>query len=348
MSTHAVTVVAIKSVEPHPNADSLSLTEVDGWTSVIRTGDLNVGDLAVFVAPDYCVPIEHPAFSFLTKNSRYNLIYARVKAVRLRQVISYGLLIPLSKFPELVGAQAGDNVMEALGIVRYEPSMPKRAGLGGDAIAHAELPSTMFSMTNKFDLENLKHYRDIFTPGEAVVVTEKIHGANGRFACIDGVLYAGSRSQWLKEVPDKPCAWWKALRENPALIEMLQDNPRVIFYGEVYGRVQSLRYGFPEAYKIVIFAAFDTDHGHWFATTPLLNLCAAWKVDHVPIVAEMGYDFDAIKAFAEEPSRLAARAGVTQISEGVVVSPRNERQDRSIGRVSLKLISDAYWLSNND
>ncbi len=349
MSTHATRVVKIDAIKPHPNADSLSLTDVNGWQVIIRTGDFTVGELAVFVEPDYCVPIEHPAFKFLEKNSRYNLVYARLKAVRLRQEISYGLLVPLRSFPELAGVQEGDDVMEKLGIIRYEPSMPKRAGLGGDAVAYADLPTTIFPMTVKFDLENLKHYKNVIEPGELVVVTEKIHGANGRFMGANGHIFCGSRGHWLKEDDAKPCAWWKAFRGTPGMEELLRAFDRVIFYGEVYGRVQSLRYGRPDSYNIALFAAYDTNNDEYWATSRLLEVADMYGVPRVPALANpIPYDFDAIKALAEQPSTLAAINGVEQISEGVVVTPYHPRRDPRIGRVSLKLISDAYWLSNND
>lgn len=348
MSTHAVNVVRITKLDKHPNADSLSITEINGWSAVVRTADFAIGDLAVYVEPDYCVPVEHPAFAFLSKASRYNLVYARLRAVKLRQVVSYGLLVPLKAFPELADAQEGDDVMEKLGIIRYVPSMPKRAGLGGDAVAYADLPQTKFVMTNKFDLENLKHHKNVIEPGEMVIVTEKVHGANARYMFDGEKFYAGSRSQWLKDDPEKPCAWWKAFHETPALAELCRQNPNTIIYGEVYGRVQSLRYGKPDSYCFVAFAAFDTTTGDWHPTHIVLSCADNVGCPRVPVLATMPYDFEAIKALAEQPSVLAAMNGAEQIAEGVVVSPMTERRHPKIGRVSLKLISDAYWLSNND
>ena len=41
-------------------------------------------------------------------------------------------------------------------------------------------------------------------------MTEKIHGSNARFVCIDGVMYAGSKNQW--KSPDGNTLWHQALQ----------------------------------------------------------------------------------------------------------------------------------------
>jgi hypothetical protein len=42
-------VVRVGPVTKHPNADSLSITEVDGCPVIIKTTDFKEGDLAVYV-----------------------------------------------------------------------------------------------------------------------------------------------------------------------------------------------------------------------------------------------------------------------------------------------------------
>jgi hypothetical protein len=52
MSEWIVRVVEIGEVVKHPNADSLSITEVEGYPCIIRTGDFQTGDKAVYI-PDH-------------------------------------------------------------------------------------------------------------------------------------------------------------------------------------------------------------------------------------------------------------------------------------------------------
>ena len=64
MSEGAVQVVRIGPVRKHPNADTLSVTDIHGGYPVIfRTGDYHEGDLAVYVPVDSIVPAADPAGS---------------------------------------------------------------------------------------------------------------------------------------------------------------------------------------------------------------------------------------------------------------------------------------------
>lgn len=110
ISTHEVVVVRIKTIEDHPNAHSLDIIPLyeGGFNAIARKGDFKVGDLAIYVEPDYVVPPDAEMFAFLP--------HKRVKSKKLRGVWSQGLLVPA-----LPGMEEGQDVMEMLGIVRYVP-----------------------------------------------------------------------------------------------------------------------------------------------------------------------------------------------------------------------------------
>ena len=48
MSTHSVDVVRIAEIAKHPNADSLGLVRVFGYTCAVRLGDFHPGDLVAY------------------------------------------------------------------------------------------------------------------------------------------------------------------------------------------------------------------------------------------------------------------------------------------------------------
>lgn len=52
MSEHKVDVVTVK-LEKHPNADSLSIVKVLGYTVCTRTAGWTDGQLAAYIEPDY-------------------------------------------------------------------------------------------------------------------------------------------------------------------------------------------------------------------------------------------------------------------------------------------------------
>jgi len=311
---HTCDVVEV-ALEPHSNADSLSLVMVGDYQCVVKTDDWKDGDLAVYIPPDSVVP-ETKEFEFLGK-------HRRIKARKLRGEWSVGLLVPAPP-----GAVVGDDLMEQLGIVHYEPPLHGKFSAGGD---NTSAPSGIFP---KYDVHNFKKYSELFKDGEEVVATEKIHGANARYVCVNDVIYCGSRQFWKKE--DENNLWWKAIERQEAMQAWLRHNQGLCVYGEVFGQVQNLKYGSSNGQ--IYFAAFDImSAGEW------LSFDEARKVGHplpwVPLVYRGGFSKKLILELAERESNWP---GAKHHLEGVVVKPVKERIDRRIGRVQLKLVGNRY------
>lgn len=327
MSTHSVNIIEIAEVRAHENAERLEIVPVGGWQAVVKKGQFKVGDRAVYIEPDYTVPTALPEFSFLHKPERD---VHRLKAVRLRGTLSYGLLIPV---PDRLSDRAvGDNVMEDLGIARYEPPV---TNAGADDLPTDQWPQVYSS---KFDVENLQNYPDVLELGEPVIVTEKIHGANARYVYKDGVFYMGSRTRWLK--PDAKHIWRRAADNEPSIQRFCEANPGTVLYGEVYGSVQSLKYGAePGQVRFAAFAAIEG--GDW------VDLDDVFDDPIYPVAPEVyrgPYDPAVVLPLAEQDSTVpGAPAG--HMREGIVIVPVNERRNDQIGRVALKHISARYWES---
>lgn len=320
MSTHKVEVVRLGPIEKHPNADKLGLVQIWGFTVITALeGGHKEGDLVAYIEPDYVVPLDRPEFSFLTDS--------RIRAKRLRGIWSQGLLVPA---PE--GAVEGDNVMEQLGIIRYEPKIKytRYGGIKGESL-DAEKAHESLRWLPKYDLENLRRYKDVFEAGEKVYVSEKIHGANARFAWRDGRMWLGSRSQWKKPEDN---SWWRmALESNPWIELWCTANPTSVLYGEIYG-MQDLQYKVPDGQ--MHFKAFDVMHGNQFMNAR--EFCMAVLPEHRAPGEFMEFDFEKLVERSLEFSRVCPG----QIGEGIVVKPVEERVHRNVGRVALKLVSDKY------
>lgn len=330
MSTHSVNIIEIETVLPHPNAERLEIIPVNGWQAVVKKGQFKPGDRAVYIEPDYTVPTERPEFAFLAREKKDR---HRLKAVRLRGELSYGLLIPV---PDgVAGHPVGADVMDALGIARWEPEVKLTMA---DELPHDQWPATF---APKFDIESYEKFPHVLTPGEPVVVTEKVHGANARYTFVDGVFHMGSRQRWL--VQNSSHIWGRAAAACPAIEAWCRANPGVVVYGEVYGNVQSLTYGLGKGeVKFIAFAA--SVRGAWFNQADLFEWLNAGGVATCPVVYCGPFDHDAIKAIAEADSKVAATVG--HMMEGVVIVPAAERFHASIGRVAVKHISNRYWLHN--
>lgn len=326
MSTHSINVVEINEVRPHGNAERLEIIPVGGWQAVVKKGQFKPGDKAVYIEPDYTVPTARAEFSFLAKDGKDR---HRLKAVRLRGELSFGLLIPLPE--DLADRRPGDDVMADLAIERYEPPVKLARS---DELPHDQHPKVYWS---KFDVESIKRYPAIFQDGEPVIVTEKIHGANARYLWHDGIFFMGSRTQWLK--PDAGHPWKLATDSDGRIQAWCQAHPGVVLYGEIFGSVQSLRYGCKPGH--ISFAAFAAlEAGNWIDTAALLDDKA------LPTVPELyrGPFSSEVFALAEQDSAIDG-AEVGHMREGIVIVPAKERRDPTIGRVALKHISNRYWES---
>lgn len=318
MSTHSVPVVRIDHIEPHPSADFLGVVRVGGHQVVVRLEDWHAGDLGVFVAPDYVVP-DLPQFGFLKPP-------ARIRPRKMRGLVSQGILVPADP-----GMAEGEDVMELLGITRYEPrAHPTRnpgTQLSGNTAKAPDLS------VPKFDIENLLRYPDVFQPGELVVVTEKVHGANARFVFHDGRVHTGSRNRWVSSG-----VWAEVLQREPRIEPWLRAHPGLVLYGEVYGWVQDLRYGCrPGEIRFAAFDAYDPARGIFLDHSEYLREAAG-----LPVVPELGkyvFSLDGLQAAADGPSQLGPH-----LREGVVIRPLVERTHPEIGRVILKLVSDDYLM----
>lgn len=327
MSTHSVNIIEITEVRPHQNAERLEIVPVGGWQAVVKKGQFKVGERAVYVEPDYSVPIDRPEFAFLAKPGKER---HRLKAVRLRGELSYGLLIPVPE--DVAGLDVGTNVMEHLGIIRWEPEVKLTMA---DELPQDQWPATF---APKFDIESYEKFPHVLTEGESVVVTEKVHGANARYTFVDGVFHQGSRQRWL--IPESGHIWARAAAHNPAIRAWCEAHPGAVLYGEVYGNVQSLSYGLGKGeVRFIAFAA--SSHGQWRDQIDLFGDLTESGVPCCPILHSGAFDHDRIKRLAELDSEVAQTPG--HMMEGVVIVPARERFHGSIGRVAVKHISNRYW-----
>jgi RNA ligase (TIGR02306 family) len=307
-------VVAVK-LQPHPNADLLSIVKVGDFQCVVKTEDWSDGDLAIYIPPDSVVP-ETKQFEFLGK-------HLRIKARKLRGEWSVGLLMPAPG-----GAEVGEDFMEKLGVIHYEPQIHGDFKTGGENV---NSPDGFFPT---YDVLNFRKYSNRFDSGEEVVATEKIHGANARFVCVDDVIFCGSRKFWKKQDPNN--LWWKALEHNPALEAWIRHHQGYVVYGEVFGQVQNLKYGSRSGQ--IFFASFDILRGdQWLSFDEARKIGAG--LPWVPTIYRGPFDKDKIIELAEGDSQWVS---ADHYLEGVVVKPIQERTDRKIGRVQLKVVGNRY------
>lgn len=127
-----VSVVVVDDIIKHPNADALELAIVGGWQCCVQIGEFKKGDLAVYCEIDSLLPVSNPIFTFLEARSSDlkqvgEVVYSRIKTIRLRKELSQGLLVP---FPDewCCRFRAGDNLTQELGVLKYDAPAPVPEG----------------------------------------------------------------------------------------------------------------------------------------------------------------------------------------------------------------------------
>jgi len=138
-----------------------------------------------------------------------------------------------------------------------------------------------------YDVENFKHYQDVFVSGELVVVTEKIHGSNGRFLFQpdlfgDGKLYAGSRRLWKKAGSTN--IWRKILETNPDIVRWCVANPNYTLYGVAVPTQGGFEYGHKKEEPHLYVFDIRTPDGHWVTYTDARQMTGGYDIEWAPLL----------------------------------------------------------------
>lgn len=374
-SIHRVEVVEFKIKEKHPNADTLSLADIfdGGYQYCCKTESWQGKTRAYFIPPDNLVPVNRPEFAFLASEAKSDG-YARIKAKKLRGIVSYGLMI---EAPE--DSVIGTDATELLGVLPYCPetaNAEKGPKLNmGDNCAGPDINCP------KYHLENLRKYHSVFQAGEPVFITEKLDGQSIKFCYHNEQMFCGSMNLWKREYAKTDHLTLEYFLENGVnevkakyLVENLKkreakqdwvwqtkdqveqdvcgtrcsyegpidkfckDNEDCVLYGESYGNTH-LKYGLKNG--ILNFAAFDLyKAGKFVDYQEFAGLMIKYQIPMVPALFNKAipYNFEQVKELCDGMSLLCP----TQIKEGVVVTPEKERWDHKCGRLKLKCVSPTY------
>lgn len=118
----------VEWIRPIEGADNIELIGVLGWVCIAKRGEFKTGDLAVYIEIDSLAPKDDERFAFL-ESKKY-----KIKTMKLGKfkVISQGLALPASLFPEVTDCKIGDDVTEKLKITYYSDDDRQRKSSSGD------------------------------------------------------------------------------------------------------------------------------------------------------------------------------------------------------------------------
>lgn len=356
MTRKLASIKPITHIKPIPDADAIECAIVDGgWPVVVKKGEYQVGDVAIYLEIDSWVPYELAPFLSRGQEPReYNGVKGeRLRTVKLRGQVSQGLLLPFTaQFAIKLGAPAGakftdyvgHDVTEVLGVQKWEPPIP--------AQLQGQVKGAFPHFVPKTDQERCQNLRaEIFEDhrGELYEVTVKLDGSSTTIYVKDGEVNVCSRNINLCETEGN--SFWKVAREQNIVEPLLQlceeCGEEYALQGELIGEgIQ----GNPEklkGQKFYLFDIYSITEGRYLRRgerqTMLDNLrFLGADAEHVPIldarldVTRTFYTVDDIVNFAEGPSLNP------QIQrEGVVFKSLTSD-------FTFKAISNSYLLKHKD
>lgn len=339
------TIQRIIDITDIENADNICRAQVLGWGVVIKRDDFNVGDLVCFFEIDSVLPPSEK-YAFLEKTNW------RVKSCRLRGCLSQGLVLPLSILPETIfstsgdavfvnveNLQEGDDVTDALGIIKYEP--PVSASLGG------QIKGNFPGFLHKTDTDRIQSNTRLLHQyiGVTFIAHEKLDGSSMTVYYRDGEFGVCSRNLDIKESDDN--SFWQVAKKYD-LPNKLAALGNYSIQGELIGPgVQKNKYALKEL-DFRVFDVFDIDKGEYVPTDLGKTIAAELGLTWCPYITEYTFTenttVDELLGLAEGKSAL----NPNQEREGLVFRPQDEMNDTRMGRLAFKTISNKFLLKCED
>ena len=329
-----VSIQRIKALEPIAGADAIEKATVLGWQLVVKKGEFQVGDLAVYCEIDSLMP-DKPEFEFLKARGM------RIKTIRLRGQISQGICFPVSILPENTPIVEGEEVTDILGITKYEPPMP--ASLLG--IAKGKFPS-FIPKTDETRVQVLQDLLDKCA-GERCYITEKLDGSSVTYYVNNGEFGVCSRNLELLE--DDENSLWKVAKALNIEEKLRSTGKNIALQGELIGEgIQSNKLKL-RGQTVRFFNVFDIDRFEFLYLEDFKEFLAELDLPSVPILNDnyiLQNNIDALVKMATIRSSVYPQAW----AEGIVIRTCEKttiglhHEDFSNGRVSFKAINPEFLL----
>jgi RNA ligase (TIGR02306 family) len=353
MSTFEVLLTKVDKIEQIPNADSIEAAVIGEYRSVVQKGKFKQGDYVVYIPEQAVLPgplIESLGLTGRLAGAGKN----RVKAIKLRGVLSQGIAAPLDILPTQSDGTNTDYA-ELLGITKYDPDF----ALTEEARKLREAQTSYIGPQNvvRYDIENWKKHNRVFVEGvDDVYITEKLHGT---MCCIafnphveklqeqDGIfVYSkGLGAKGFVFKPDENNVYSRAFQRlrNEFTSLFSGGNWEALYvFGEVYGQgVQDLGYNTSDPE----FRAFDVwegtpSQGQYWNCSEKFDILHAYGIPTVPILYTGKFNRESMLHLTSGKTTLGAH----HTREGVVITSATEEYVPRFGRKILKNISEDYLL----
>ena len=315
-------IATIGTVAHHPNADRLDVVTINGYEAIVARDQYSVGDVVLFVYPDACLPRPdthswtEPYFKYVSPST------GRVKAKQLRNVWSFGIVVPLD--PSVPRDLDCEQLAEHLGIHKYEPPLPTNVDVKGP------LPWGL-SKTDEDRVQNYLYELDLneIVPADWCL-TEKVDGSSITVYC----YYDPAENRWhsgycmrnwelKRPVHGTTNEYWDALNRGKVLEQLeaycMSTKQSLAFRGEVYGAgTQRSKQNFwskcPNR-RVFWYNVYDMHARRYLSFDQVFEMFSKYSLNNLDIVNEF------------------------------VIDPSRDPQPLTIGRL-IDLISDAKTIGD--
>lgn len=339
------TIRKIDALTPIVGADAIECAHVGGWKVVVKKGEYNAGDLAVYIEIDSWVPTT--LAPFLSKGN-FPRVFNDVKGERLRTVklrgqVSQGLLLKPGSVDNAALCYAGIefpcieglDVTDYLDIQKWEPALEFMS-----ADAQGAFPSQI-PKTDQERIQNLSsELAQWKTEDLTWEVTEKLEGSSMTVYLIDGEFGVCSRNLNLKPNPD--ATFWKTAIDANLEEALRAYGDNIALQGELIGEgIQGNIYKMKGTH-FYIYDIYDIADGRYWSPYERRMFCKMHNLNHCPSFAHKFFlddiTIDELLANAEGKSVM----GLIGCEREGLVYKCNEKE------VSFKAISNRYLLKSKD
>lgn len=333
----------ILSLDPIQGADKIEKARVLGWQCVVLKGEFSVGDLGVFFEIDSLLNHEK-AWSQVLSARRY-----RVKTIKLKGIISQGLMLPLWKIPEVeawfranaLPLEEGHDVTELLQVEQYDPFPDK--GSPGRIIDPAALFPHFIPKTEAVRIQSAPALLTELVATNGFMITEKLDGQSMTVWRREGKVGVASRKYTVS--PDHPM---HIHAMSTGLFDKIPWDFAV--QGEYVGPgAHGNPMGLPKNY-FYVFDVWDINQQKYVDSEDMFPLLQRWDIATVPLVGNVlackGQPFLEIDYWLKRAAMPSE--GKSKPREGIVVRPRKETYSPILGdRLKFKVIHPEYLLGEN-
>lgn len=351
-------IVRIESCEPIPETDRLSVTTMEGkgWRVVTSRDEFTPGELAVYFEIDSYLPKE-PQFEFLADrclrkfcSKAGNVLKEgyRIRTVKLRGVVSQGLLMPIKAFEKLPYLLVdGQDVSEILGVEHYDEVAEALAPVDNSAkLGHSmkPFPSAFIPKTDEERIQNLQFLLHV-AKGRAFEVTEKNDGSSITMfysTTIDPLEPFGVCSRNWRLKPDEGAVPW-AMAKKYNVEEGIKKAAATLgcelaFQGELVGPGVNGNRDLYKEHEWHVFKVFDITHGCYLLPDSARKATELAGFTYVPVIEKEFKVFDKFETIDEILAYAEGKTAKGNEREGFVFKSCTEPY------MTFKAVSNRYLL----